>query len=372
MVTDASKVIPDCVQQLENEDWTAVLDAVAAADVWLRDAAPGHYAIDHVVTALGNLARHPKWEIRRAIAQIAGRSQHAGFEPGLIKLAADDNARVRQAAQHATVRRRDGRQASIYGRQHEDRINAILDDVEVRFGSLGRDAVKRAAALIANTFTREFYHEVIKLVTPLALSADGLQQRLTLDPTVTAGTRDEIARIERQVHHLRTVLDAMRSFTATPTLKFERESLREVAEEAARLVSPATGQTITPIDILISANLTAEVARSRLVQALTNVLTNAVEACAEVSAIQPIQIKGWEHEGHVGLSIEDFGCGMSREAAVDARSLFATSKAQGTGFGLPLAIKIVEDEHCGRLSITSSKGKGTRIEMLIPAERVGS
>ena len=50
---------------------------------------------------------------------------------------------------------------------------------------------------------------------------------------------------------------------------------------------------------------------------------------------------------------------MSAEAQRDALTLFPTSKPNGTGFGLPLAVKIVESEHGGRLSIESVKGRGT-------------
>jgi len=57
---------------------------------------------------------------------------------------------------------------------------------------------------------------------------------------------------------------------------------------------------------------------------------------------------------------------MSAEAQRDALTLFATSKPNGTGFGLPLAAKIAESEHGGRLSIDSVKGRGTTVRIIIP------
>ena len=57
---------------------------------------------------------------------------------------------------------------------------------------------------------------------------------------------------------------------------------------------------------------------------------------------------------------------MSAEAQHDALTLFATSKPNGTGFGLPLAVKIIESEHGGRLSIESIKGRGTIVRIIIP------
>jgi nitrogen fixation/metabolism regulation signal transduction histidine kinase len=52
---------------------------------------------------------------------------------------------------------------------------------------------------------------------------------------------------------------------------------------------------------------------------------------------------------------------MSAEALADSVALFATSKPKGTGFGLPLAVKIVESEHGGRVELQSVQGRGTMV-----------
>ena len=142
---------------LDSPDWSGVLDAMSAADTWIRTAIVGDPMLDEVVAKLITLAHHPKWEIRRAVANAAGQAAHPAFETMLAKLLLDDNGRVRQAAQQAALRRRDSRNASSLGKQHAERINATLDDIEARFGLRGREAVKRAAEQIANTFARELY-----------------------------------------------------------------------------------------------------------------------------------------------------------------------------------------------------------------------
>ncbi len=119
-------------------DWSLVLGAVEEAGRMLRGAVPGDPRIPVVVETLVRLAGHQKWEVRRAVANIAAATVNPMFEGALARFVSDDNALVRQAARRAAIRRRDWQNASAFGKQHEVRINATLDDIEVRFGVRGR------------------------------------------------------------------------------------------------------------------------------------------------------------------------------------------------------------------------------------------
>jgi signal transduction histidine kinase len=163
----------------------------------------------------------------------------------------------------------------------------------------------------------------------------------------------------------------MRAYTAQPTLNFKTEVLQEVIQEAASVALESEGdKSRRPlIDINVPPSVVVDVARARVVQALTNVLLNAIESYRDVDSLKPIEVRADLQEGLVAITVEDSGCGMSAEAQRDALTLFATSKPNGTGFGLPLAAKIVESEHGGRLSIASVKGCGTIVRIIIPKHR---
>jgi nitrogen fixation/metabolism regulation signal transduction histidine kinase len=371
MATDEGLAHTKLLAALGAPDWSVTLQAVAVADARVRGSIVGDPQVDEIVAKLVALANHPKWEIRRAVANIAVHAPHAIFENVLAKLALDDNSRVQQAAEQAALRRRDSRHASTLGKQHEDRINSTLDDIEVRFGSKGREAVKRAAEQIANTFARELYHEVIKLLSPLATSADRLRAQLSAADVPAETLAAEADRIGRRVKQLRAVLDAMRAYTAQPELTFKTEVLREIIEEAAGVALESDGEKSRQlsIEINVPSNTVVEVARARLVQAFTNVLLNAIESYRDVESLKPVEVRADLQESLVTITVEDSGCGMSAEAQRDALTLFATSKPNGTGFGLPLAAKIVESEHGGRLSIESVKGRGTVIRVILPKYR---
>ena len=368
--TDARHTTDDLVAALAAPDWRTVLDGVTAATTWLSSVTPGAGHVDAVIEKLVALASHPKWEVRRGVAAAASKTLHAGFEPVLARLAADHNARVRQAAEAAALRRRDWGSASAFGKEHENRINATLDDIEARFGARGRVAVKRAAEHIAHTFARELYHEVARLLSPLATSADRLVIRLGDENVQRSALVREATKMKHRVGRLRSVLEAMRAYAAPPVLTFASENLREVLEESVAIAREAH-HSGPEIRVSAIAELPAVVCRSRLVQALTNVLANALEAYHGLVDRSPIEVSAIEEEQRVLITVEDHGCGMSPERLEDATVLFATSKESGTGFGLPLAVKIVEVEHGGSLTLESQKGTGTKVRVILLKQRPG-
>jgi nitrogen fixation/metabolism regulation signal transduction histidine kinase len=371
MATDEGLPHSELLTALNASDWTVALHAVRLVETRLRGAIVGDPEGDELVMKLVALANHPKWELRRAVANVAAQAPHPDFENVLAGFAVDDNHRVRQAAEHAAVRRRDSRHASTLGKQHKERINSTLDDIEARFGLKGRAAVTRAAEHIANMYARELYHEAIKLLSPLATAAERLRTQLS-DPDVSPGQlSDEADRIGRRVRRVRDVLDGMRAYTEQPELNFTPEGVRDVVQEAVNvaLESDANKSPRLSIKVDVPANLVADVARVRLVQALTNLLLNAVESYHGVDSLKPIIAAAEIHDGLLDLTVEDSGGGMSEEAQRDALTLFATSKPNGTGFGLPLAVKIIESEHGGRLTIESVKGRGTTVRITIPRDR---
>jgi signal transduction histidine kinase len=357
------------IDALQAEDWPTVLRGVGEADRWLRMAAPGVPQASATIEALVRLAGHKKWEVRRAVANVAARTVHPSFEPVLARFVADDNALVREAARRAALRRRDWQNASAFGRQHEQHINATLDDIENRFGVRGREAVRRASEQIADTFARELYHEMIKLLAPIANSAERLRGRLSGPGVLRSQLAEDATTIGRRVTHLKAVLDAMRAYTAPPTLAFAVEDVTDIVAEALAMVREGGAQTLVPASVLCGGGAAAEVCRPRIVQALTNLLVNAIESYDGIADPRPICVTSQQVEGRVEIIVEDFGCGMSGEVLADATVLFTTSKPHGTGFGLPLAMKIVEAEHGGRLTIESEKGRGTIVRVALPTLR---
>ncbi len=365
MATD-SGADDELVAALRSSAWRTVTQAITASTHLIRTAPPGAAQTKNLIHALSSLATHPKWEVRRSIALAGTEISSESFDAALRTLSRDANARVRDAAVSAIARRRDRRSASVLGQERDARVVSLLDDVETRYGVTARQATKRAAEEIANMFARELYHEVAKILTPLAMSVTRVRSATeTVAPAVAA----EMVRIEADVRHVQAVVEAMRSYAYVPRLVFTQERMADVVATAASIARAKCDQAI-PIVANVPDSVVAEVASSRFAQALENLISNAAESYNGLDP-KPVIVRGESREGYVVLTVTDQGPGMSAAQIIEARQLFATTKSRGTGFGLPLAIKIVETEHLGRLTIDSEPGRGTTVEVIIPLSQSG-
>jgi signal transduction histidine kinase len=353
---------------LRKPGWTDLPGAIQRTTEWLEREPIGTAEAQSVVAALVTLAGHEKWEVRRALAIAAGTCRHSALDEVLSRLAADSNARVQQAAEASALRRRDWRAAGLLGREHEQRLDRILEDIQHRFGTQGRAAVRRAASEMVSTFARELYHEVVKHITPLDREVQRLRRVVESKDSWEAAA-NHTTTIERDLTQLKAVLQAMREYAATPALAFSSEPLRDVVDQAARTVSALAESTGVTIENRVEQRVTADIARARVVQALSNLLYNAVEAYSDTSERQPIVVEATASDTVVNLRIRDHGKGMASEALADAGTLFATNKTNGTGVGLALAIKIVESEHEGRVEIESLLSVGTTVAVTFPRLR---
>jgi len=109
---------------------------------------------------------------------------------------------------------------------------------------------------------------------------------------------------------------------------------------------------------------TIEADDNQLEQLLTNLLLNAAQASAKDGLVR---LLGTPTPDGVRLVVEDHGHGMDQEVCRRATEPFFTTKAKGTGLGLPICRKIVET-HGGRIAIRSAVGQGTVVSVDLPRQ----
>lgn len=146
-------------------------------------------------------------------------------------------------------------------------------------------------------------------------------------------------------------------------LELNEQDLRQIigrSYEACKFKADEGGSLLTldlptqPVTVMVDA--------FRLERAITNLITNAIEASGQG---QNVHVSMTNEKDSLIVSIQDNGLGMDRETLENIFIPFYTSKSYGTGLGMPIAKKIIEG-HKGKIVIDSKLGRGTKVEVYLP------
>ena len=243
------------------------------------------------------------------------------------------------------------------GRGHQLGVVAVVRDISETFSL--REQVARADRLAAiGEVAAGIAHE---LRTPLT-SIRGFVQYLqgSTDPAEWQEYGDIIIRevdgLNRIVSEL---LDLVRPHPLRPTCC----ELNQLVEETLLLAHDSAGRIAFVVD-LADALPQVEVDRGQIKQVLLNIIVNAIQAIADQGLIRIVSAR--LESGEVSVSVSDDGCGIPTAIRARIFDPFFSTKPSGTGLGMTIARRIVED-HRGRIEIDSVEGQGSRVTLILPA-----
>ena len=224
---------------------------------------------------------------------------------------------------------------------------------------------------------RRLAHEIKNPLTPIQLSAERLMMKLQ-----NKLSGDDAALLERgtntivnQVVAMQKMVDNFRDYAKTPPPDLKPLDLNNLISEILELYAGlrSNDQLVTHLDQNLP-NIMGDATQLR--QVLHNLLQNAQDATAELNGQRTAHIEVSTEAIHyndadgatqtaVSLSISDNGPGFDSKVMARAFEPYVTSKPRGTGLGLPVVKKIIE-EHGGRIELQNRKdGAGARVSLLL-------
>ena len=216
-------------------------------------------------------------------------------------------------------------------------------------------------------------HEIKNPLTPIQLSADRIFQKLT--GKLTEEQEEIVAKatntIISQVQAMKTMVNNFRDFGKKPAPNMLPVNINRLIEEILGLYEG------TQIELKLDQEAPEILGDpTQLRQVIHNILQNAIDAATEIHSEPEIQIRT-ETVNYVGvanqteklvrLSVADNGPGFSPRILSRAFEPYVTSKIKGTGLGLAVVKKIV-DEHGARIELKNRLRdtviRGARISIL--------
>ena len=177
--------------------------------------------------------------------------------------------------------------------------------------------------------------------------------------SVVKDVRQEIARINR------IVTDLLQTARPHPP-KVRKSDLNTTVEHAVMLGRQQALSKSTEITLRKDPSLPeVEHDSDQIHQVLLNLLLNALQAIDTNGKIAvTVELQG----KNAVIEVADNGRGIAPNHLPNIFRPFYTTKGDGTGLGLSLARRIVED-HQGRIDVTSTLGKGTTFAVILPLQR---
>jgi nitrogen fixation/metabolism regulation signal transduction histidine kinase len=231
----------------------------------------------------------------------------------------------------------------------------VFDDIS--------DLISAERSIAWGEVARRLAHEIKNPLTPIQLSAERLQMKLQgkLEPNDLQLLNKGTATIVNQVAAMKRMVDDFRDYAKTPPAVLLPLDLNGLIEEILNLYIGGDERDV--VHVALATDLPQVMGdATQLRQVVHNLLQNAQDAIVDHnSALAPPRIDVKTEAIHyqsadgevcmaIRLLVEDNGAGFAPHILARAFEPYVTSKSRGTGLGLAMVKKIV-DEHGGRIDI---------------------
>ena len=215
---------------------------------------------------------------------------------------------------------------------------------------------------------RKLAHEIKNPLTPIQLSIDRLREKYS--PKINSDSKDfekYLETINRQIKDIENLVNEFSNFARMPRPIFKKINIIDVINRSVNFVKMSSRNKIN-----INTNhkkLTINGDVEQLNRVFINLIKNSEEAFLDLIKKNPnfkgkIDIEIISNNEYIVVRLTDNGTGISDTKKV--MTPYFTTKTKGTGLGLPIVSKII-NEHSGDFLIKNKKdGDGVCIEILFP------
>jgi len=252
--------------------------------------------------------------------------------------------------------------------KHQDEMKTLIDGFNAMVENLKRhqqDLADMSKKVAWAEMARKVAHEVKNPLTPIQLSAEHLLKvYYDKNEDFDKALKESASYIINEVENLRKIAQEFLETSKETSLQVESFDLKELMQD-----------TIAPYKKMLSERIKFKEKyegrdfhfigdKGRIKIVLRNILTNAIEAIRDQGEIE---IKASKGKAGITFEIKDTGIGMEKEMLNRIFDPDFSTKDVGTGLGLPIAKKIIED-HGGSIKASSEENKGTKISIKLPQQ----
>jgi two-component system nitrogen regulation sensor histidine kinase NtrY len=276
---------------------------------------------------------------------------------------------------------RDGSQESLLVRMApRTGADGSLEGYVVAFDDV-TDLVSAQRMAAWGDVARRIAHEIKNPLTPIQLSAERIKRKFSSEVKESDKLEQMTDVIVRQTNDLRRIVDEFSKFARMPEPVLAQSDLARLIRDAVTLQEAGQPNVAINTD-LPDTPVLADLDGTMIGQALINLIKNAGEAIetlqdsGTVDVVPEIRVALTHSPLQARITISDNGVGLPEDRA-RLFEPYVTTRDKGTGLGLPIVRKIIE-EHGGTLSLTDAipfddtGRRGACAVILLPLSPVGA
>ena len=215
---------------------------------------------------------------------------------------------------------------------------------------------------------RKLAHEIKNPLTPIQLSIDSLREKYKNKLSNQSQEFEKyLETINRQIKDIENLVNEFSNFARMPRPILKKINIVDIIKKSLDLIKMSSKNEINLIVNTKKAFIGGD--EDQLNRVFINIVKNSEEAIEEMIKKDPkykgiIDIEIVDNNDYIVCRLTDNGPGITD--AKKAMTPYFTTKKTGTGLGLPIVTKII-NEHSGKFSISKiNKGKGTLITISLP------
>ena len=249
-------------------------------------------------------------------------------------------------------------------KQLNDNFNSMIERLKKQQDKLLATERHEAWESVA----RKLAHEIRNPLTPIQLSIDRLREKYS--SVISSDTKDfekYLETINRQIKDIENLVNEFSNFARMPRPVFKKINIVDVIQKAIDFILMSSNNKIVihseHTQLIINGD------KEQLNRVFINLIKNSEESFLELNRKNKafkgkIDIEIVKNRDYIVVRIDDNGTGIPDTKKV--MTPYFTTKASGSGLGLPIVSKII-NEHSGDFSIKNNKSsKGTSIEISFP------
>ena len=214
-------------------------------------------------------------------------------------------------------------------------------------------------------------HELSQPLNAILQNAGVAQMLLTSTtvPPALGEMADIISDIRKDDVRAGEMIRRMRGLLQKHELETRPVDLNELAQETMAIVRPDARSREIEMEVALADDIRPILGdRVHLQQVVLNLLLNAMDA---VSALPParrrVRVRATQSDGIVRLAVSDTGPGIPAERLSQIFEPFYTTKSEGSGMGMGLAIaRSIVEAHAGRIAAENNPGGGATVWFTLP------